>query len=59
MTDLDRTIHEAIKHLDAAEALVRKVKLSTTAVTVHWIDVARIHCHATLGDIRRESNEVL
>lgn len=49
----DKAAQEAIGFLDAAEEAIRRVKLSTTAVTVHWIDVARLHCKATIADCKR------
>lgn len=52
MTPAD-AITEAIKHLDAAEAAMRLVKLQTTAITVHWVDVARLHAKATVADLKR------
>lgn len=54
MTDLDRACLEAIRHLEAAKALVKQVPLHSTAITVHFIDVARKHVHATRGDLKRE-----
>lgn len=54
MTNLDRACLEAIRHLEAAKALVKQVPLHSTAITVHFIEVARKHVHATRKDIRRE-----
>jgi len=49
----EQAIRDAIALLDSAEERIRTVKLGTTAITVHQIDLARIHCRATLADVRR------
>lgn len=54
MTNADFIVDQAIRHLDTAEALLRQIKLATTAITVHWIDVARRHAEMTRGDAKRE-----
>jgi hypothetical protein len=48
-----QAIADAIGFLDQAEAKIRTIKLATTAITVDKIDAARIHCRATLADVRR------
>lgn len=54
MSDADKAeVAAALKSLDDAEAAIRRVKQQGTAITVHWIDVARLHCKATLADVAR------
>lgn len=56
MTDLDRIVLDAIADLDRARdrmCIVRE-QMRSSAIDVHFIEVARKHCEITRDDIARE-----